>query len=56
MGIRVETMKFHALAEPSRVEAMADSMLEKVPFHAGSKNLDMFPLTNGLESDEAKSG
>jgi len=35
--IRVEAMKFHALAEPLRVEAMADLILEKGPFHAGSQ-------------------
>lgn len=36
---RVETMKFHALAEPSRVEAMEVATLEKLLFHAGSRKL-----------------
>ncbi len=43
MGIRVEAMKFHALAEPSRVEAMAASILEKVPFHVGFRKLGYVP-------------
>lgn len=43
MGIRVETMKFHALAEPSRGDAMADSILEKVPFHARFQKLGYVP-------------
>lgn len=33
--IRVEAMKSHALAEPSRVETMKSSMAGKVPFYAG---------------------
>ncbi len=49
MDTKVETMKPHALAEPLRVEAMADLILEKGPFHAGfRKTVDMFPRTNGL--------
>ena len=49
MDTKVETMKSHALAEPSRAEAMATLILEKVPFHAGfRKAVDMFPRTNGL--------
>ncbi len=35
MDTKVEAMKFHALAEPEKVEAMEASILEKVPFHAG---------------------
>jgi hypothetical protein len=49
-------MKFHALAEPSRVETMEVAASEKSHFMRFSENLDMFPLTNGLEADEAKSG
>ena len=49
-------MKSYALAEPLRVEAMAASILEKVPFYAGSqKTVDMFPLTNGLRRTRQKS-
>ena len=32
---KVEAMKSHALAESSRVEAMEFANPEKVPFHAG---------------------
>lgn len=46
--IRVEAMKSHALANRARVETMAVSILEKVPFHAGlQKTVDLFPRTNG---------
>lgn len=46
--IRVETMKSHALAEPSRVETMKASIPEKVPFHAGfQRTVDLFPRTSG---------
>lgn len=41
--MRVETMKSYALAEPSRVETMAVSILEKVPFHAGFQKLGYVP-------------
>ena len=54
--IRVEAMKSHALANRARVETMAVSILEKVPFHAGlQKTVDMFPLTNGLRRTRRKS-
>lgn len=33
--IRVEAMKFHALAKPDGVETMSASILEQVPFYAG---------------------
>lgn len=56
MDTKVETMKSHALAEPSRAEAMAALILEKVPFHAGfQKTVDMFPLTDGLRRMRQKS-
>jgi len=48
-GIRVEAMKSHALAEPSRVETMGLLDSRKSPISCGfSKAVDMFPLTNGL--------
>ncbi len=33
--IRVEVLKFHALAKPDGVETIGASILEQVPFHAG---------------------
>ena len=44
--IRVETMKFHPLANRARVETAETAMPEKVPFHAAFlKAVDMFPRT-----------
>lgn len=46
MAIRVETMKFHPLANQARVETMKNAMPGKVPFHAAFlKAVDMFPRT-----------
>ena len=45
--IRVETMKFHPLANRARVETAETAMPEKVPFHAAFlKAVDMFPHTD----------
>ena len=45
--IRVETMKFHPLANRARVETAETAMPEKVPFHAAFlKAVDMFPRTD----------
>ena len=50
----VETMKFHALAEPIRVETMGLPDSRKSPISRGFPEIvDMFPRTNGLEADEA---
>lgn len=47
--IRVETMKFHPLANRARVETAETAMPEKVPFHAAFlKAVDMFPHTTQL--------
>ena len=50
----VETMKFHALAEPIRVVTMGLPDSRKSPISRGFPEIvDMFPRTNGLEADEA---
>ena len=47
-------MKFHALAEPIRVETMGLPDSRKSPISRGFPEIvDMFPRTNGLEADEA---
>ena len=51
MGIRVETMKSHTLAEPLRVETMKKVEAKKRPILCGfQETVDMFTLTNGLET------
>ncbi len=53
-GIRVEAMKFHALAEPIRVETMGRPDSRKSPISRGFPEIvDMFLRTNGLEANEA---
>ena len=49
MGIRVEAMKSHALAEPIGVETMGLSDSRKSPISRGFQEIsDMFPRTYGL--------
>ena len=53
-GIRVEAMKFHALAEPIRVETMGRPDSRQSPISRGLPEIvDMFLRTNGLEANEA---
>lgn len=55
-GLWVEAMKFHALALLERVEAMRISVFEKVPFHAGFRNIGYVPANEWVEANGAKSG
>ena len=54
--IRVEAMKFHALAEAVRIETMGLPVFEKVPFYAGFRKLGYVPANEWVEANEAKSG
>ena len=55
MGIRVEAMKSHALAERTRDETMAASVLEKSPISCGfAKNSGYVSANEWLEANEAK--